>query len=788
MRMTAGLKAANDQGPGPATGDPAAPLVLAHCPAFALGPLEVEPGLRSVSAGSLRRTIEPRVMQVLVALSREPGRLLSRDDLIARCWDGRIVGDDAINRVISRLRSLFRELAPGRIEVETVPRVGYRLVLAPGFETPAPVPEPGPASVETPALRNPRAPLPRRMVLAILAIAVAGLAAVAAWAWWSDSGKPQVAMAVLPFRALDAESEHLAGGISDEVLAELARQPRLSVAGRTSSGVFAGGKSDARAIGRALAVDYLLEGSVASSGDALRINVALVNAGTGRQVWTRRFDEPRGNILAVQEKIARELSGQLGVHFAAAAGGDHRTTSAETYSLYLMAKDMLHSREPDKVETARQILERVVRMDAGFAPGWSAYAAAIGIAAQSGQSLGKPVDWEAQQKVALAAVDRAIKLAPDLADAHATRGMLLGFRGEALASLERAVSLDARDPQIRYWYASALEQDMRYADAAGHFATVARADPFWRNSFAAANALAELGRGDEALVLERRIVEGHPDPAARAAAQARIAARSGDWSGFVGHQLAAVRQTTGSNRPVREAQLQLMLNRLGSRAAVISRESPSEALDRRIQQGELPPLASLGEIGDWSMVRVDAVPWNLVRAGRQADLVALWDQGYARMSEHKSDAEAQYGLVNFGPEFAAALRAAGRAGEAQALLDTPVRIVARARAKGPLPSWFELNAARVEAAQGRRGDAIASLLRARDLGATRQWSDADLGIVRWPDQDPLLAGLADDPRVAAWLRQLAAERARELREVEAMLGGAGGKVAWLWGPVRAPSV
>lgn len=786
MRMTAGLKAANDQ--GPATGDSAAPLVLAHCPAFALGPLEVEPGLRSVSTGPLRRTIEPRVMQVLVALAREPGRLLSRDDLIARCWDGRIVGDDAINRVISRLRSLFRELAPGRIEVETVPRVGYRLVLAPGFETTAPEAAPAPAPVESPPARIPRAPLPRRMLLALLSIAVAGLAAIGAWTWWGDSGKPPVAMAVLPFRALDSASEHLAGGISDEVLAELARQPRLSVAGRTSSGVFAGGKSDARAIGRALAVDYLLEGSVASSGEQLRINVALVNAGTGRQVWTRRFDEPRGNILAVQEKIARELSGQLGVHFASAAGGDHRTTNAETYSLYLMARDMLHSREPEKVQTALQIFERVVRMDPGFAPGWSSYAASMGVAAQGALLIGKPVDWDSQRKVALAAVDRAIKLSPDLAEAYAVKGMLLGFQGEALPNLERAVKLDPAEPQIRYWYASALDQDMRFAQAAEHFVQVARADPFWRNSFTAANALNELGRNDEALALEQRVAGSHPDVAAREAARARIAARSGDWSGFVAHQLSAIRQTPGSNRPVREAQLQLALTRIGSRAVVVGRESPSEALDRRIQQGELPPLASLGEIGDWSMVRVDAVPWNLLRAGRQADLVALWDQGYAGMSEHKGDAEAQYGLVNFGPEFAVALRAAGRAGEAQALLDTAARIVARARAKGPLPSWFELNAARLEAAQGRRGDAIASLLRARDLGATRQWSDADLGIVRWPDLDPLLTALADDPRVAAWLRQIAADRARELREVEALLGGAGAKFAWLWGPVRAPRV
>jgi TolB-like protein/DNA-binding winged helix-turn-helix (wHTH) protein/tetratricopeptide (TPR) repeat protein len=764
MRI-AGLAAANDRDDAGVL----SPLVLAHCAPFTLGPLAVEPGLRSVAAGDLRRTIEPRVMQVLVALAREPGRLLSRDDLIALCWDGRVVGDDAINRVISRLRALFRELAAGAIEVETVPRVGYRLLIASGRGvSPAPLAEPA---------RTARPPLPRRALIAMAALALVAVAALAGWLWRSTAEKPSVAMAVLPFRALDAESEHLAGGISDEVLSELSRQPRLRVAGRTSSGVFAGGKSDARAIGRALDVDYLLEGSVAASGQQLRINVALVNAATGLQVWSRRFAEPRGNILAVQDKIARELSGQLGFHFAAAAGGDHRTTSAETYSLYLMARDMLHSREPEKVQTARQILERVVRMDPGYAPGWSAHAAAMGIAAQPSLSLGAPVDWKSQQKVALAAVDRAIGLAPDLAEAHATRGMLLGFRREALPSLERAVKLDPRDTQIRYWYASALDQDMRFAAAAANLLQVARADPFWRNSFAAANALSELGRGEEALALERRVAASHPDAAARAAAQARIAARAGDWSGFAGHQMEAIRQTNDSSRLIRETQLQLMLNRLGSKAVVVGREAPTEAIDRGIQQGDLPALATLGDVGEWSMMRVDAVPWVLLRTGRMADLLGLWDKGYRRMVDFESDAEAQYGLINFSPEFALALRQGGRTGEAQALLETSARIVARARREGPLPSWFELNAARIEAVRGNRAAALAALRRARDLGATRQWSDADLGVVRWPDQDPLLAPLASDPQVAAWFRQMAADRARELRETEALLGSA--KVAWL---------
>ncbi|MGH6787409.1 MAG: winged helix-turn-helix domain-containing protein, partial [Novosphingobium sp.] len=100
---------------------------LAHEPDFAIGPLSVRPSTREVARGDQREIIEPRVMQVLVALARAHGAVLSKDDLIEACWEGRMVGEDAVNRVLSRLRSLGAGLALGVFRVETVTRVGYRL-------------------------------------------------------------------------------------------------------------------------------------------------------------------------------------------------------------------------------------------------------------------------------------------------------------------------------------------------------------------------------------------------------------------------------------------------------------------------------------------------------------------------------------------------------------------------------------------------------------------------------------------------------------------------------------
>jgi len=106
--------------------DIAAPVRLAREPDFSLGELTVRPSLCEVEAHGRRRRLEPKVMQVLVALARADDRVVSRDGLIDACWGGRIVGEDAINRCIGRLRRLS-EAFEGAFSIETVIRVGYRL-------------------------------------------------------------------------------------------------------------------------------------------------------------------------------------------------------------------------------------------------------------------------------------------------------------------------------------------------------------------------------------------------------------------------------------------------------------------------------------------------------------------------------------------------------------------------------------------------------------------------------------------------------------------------------------
>ena len=146
-------------------------IVLAHQPPFRLGSSVVYPATRELAVGTQRRAIQPRVMQVLVALHRATGEVLSRDDLIRCCWDGVIVGDDAVHRTISHLRVLAAETRSG-FRIDTISRVGYRLV------------ELAPDGSATAQPENPFAAVPQHWTRRhLVGAAAAGVAAIGAIRW-----------------------------------------------------------------------------------------------------------------------------------------------------------------------------------------------------------------------------------------------------------------------------------------------------------------------------------------------------------------------------------------------------------------------------------------------------------------------------------------------------------------------------------------------------------------------------------------------------------------------------
>ena len=166
---------------------------LAHEAPFRLGVVQAHPATRQLSDGRRGETLEPRVMQVLVALARAGGAVVSRNDLTASCWDGRIVGDNAINRVISRLRAVGAAYGAA-FEIETITKVGYRLSV-------------GPPASAIPQLARPTRALPRR---ALVGVGLAAVGGPGGYAWLAGRRhRPPAAAVSLYNKGLEAQQQAL---------------------------------------------------------------------------------------------------------------------------------------------------------------------------------------------------------------------------------------------------------------------------------------------------------------------------------------------------------------------------------------------------------------------------------------------------------------------------------------------------------------------------------------------------------------------------------------------------
>ena len=174
-------------------------VVLAHESPFTLGNLRVAPATLQVVAEGRSRTVQPRIMRVLVALAAARGQIVTRDELVERCWGRRIVGDDAINRAMTRIREIANGLGDRSFRIETIPKVGYRLVS-------------GDAPRQAPPVFEQAAPIARRPLL-IGGLASAGVAAAGVGYWVSNrsSHEPSAAALALYRKGMESRDSGLPG-------------------------------------------------------------------------------------------------------------------------------------------------------------------------------------------------------------------------------------------------------------------------------------------------------------------------------------------------------------------------------------------------------------------------------------------------------------------------------------------------------------------------------------------------------------------------------------------------
>ena len=314
-------------------------------------------------------------------------------------------------------------------------------------------------------------------------------------------------IAVLPFTNMsaDPEGDFFADGIADEIITALSKVKALRVVSRTSSFTFKGKNDDIREIGRKLQVSTILEGSIRKAGKRLRLNAQLVSTNDSSQLWAERYDRELEDVFAIQDEIASSIVAALRVVLTEdekKAIEQVPTTNIDAYEYYLRGRQFFHQHRRRAHEFARQLYERAIELDPGYALAHCGVADCCSFLYQY---------FDASQenlKKADSASRRALDLAPHLAEAHASRGLAVSLTGqfaEAEKEFEEAMRLNPKSFEAAYFYARACAAQGKSEEAAKWYerATAVRPDDF-AALILLAGIYADLGNIEEKTRATRR--------------------------------------------------------------------------------------------------------------------------------------------------------------------------------------------------------------------------------------------------------------------------------------------
>jgi TolB-like protein/tetratricopeptide (TPR) repeat protein len=328
----------------------------------------------------------------------------------------------------------------------------------------------------------------------------------------------------------DKDQEYFSDGLAEELINDLSRIRGLRVAARTSSFHFRGETEDPHTVGEKLHVGAILEGSVRKEGKRVRITAQLISTANGFNLWSETYDREMNDIFAVQEDIGRSVAASLRVTLlggatpAPAAQGKN----PEAYNAYLEGEYFRARRSKENLDKAAGYYEQAIKLDPGYAPAWAGLAAV-----RSGQADYGYAPADEGYRNAREAVDRALALDPNLAQAHAETGWIKNHYDwdwtGADAAYQRALILEPGNAEVVRRASSSQFTLGRYDEAISLIRRAVELDPLSAPSY---DDLGEIyyyaGRGAEAVAAFKKTLELNPGfPAARTNL-GRIALAHGD--------------------------------------------------------------------------------------------------------------------------------------------------------------------------------------------------------------------------------------------------------------------
>jgi TolB-like protein/DNA-binding winged helix-turn-helix (wHTH) protein/Tfp pilus assembly protein PilF len=395
--------------------------------------------------------LQEQPCRILAILLEQRGEVVTREELRKRLWsdDTFVDFDHSLNTAIMRLREALNDSSDNPRFIETLPRHGYRFV-APVEEIAASehekkedagsgstpelsvaVPQSGPTNIfiagnleseSKPKRIRSRRALVLGSLFGLLAIVILGMGLrFFRTASEANLSRNQIkSMVVLPFENLsgDKDQQYFTDGMTDELIAHLAKIRSLRVISRTSSMEYKGTHKTLSEIARDLNVDAVVEGTILRSGDRVRITAELVQVATDRHLWAETYESQLGDVLALQSQVASAIVNEIRVNLTPEEQerlATTRSVSAESYEAYLKGRYYWNKRSQEGLTKAIEYFQLATEKDPHYALAFAGLADCYSII---GSAIVGTVPSQDVAPKAKAAALKALELDDTLAEAH----------------------------------------------------------------------------------------------------------------------------------------------------------------------------------------------------------------------------------------------------------------------------------------------------------------------------------------------------------------------------------
>ena len=440
-------------------------------PPIRFGIFEVDRASGELRKQGVRIKLQEQPFQALLALIERPREVLTRDELQKRLWPGDTVVDfdRGLNKAINRLREALGDDADNPRFIETLPQRGYRFLAQVDTAPAEPIPP------ETRHL------LGRRGVLAMAGSLLAVPLLYVGYRFSPLSSRRIKSLAVLPLENLSGNpsQEYFSDGMTDELIGEIARIGSLRVISRTSSMRYKGGaRKSLPEIARELNVDAILEGTVAQSGQKVRITAQLIRAQDDRHLWSEKYERDLTDILALQSEVAHAVARQIQIKLTPleqTSLARTRPVNPEAYELFLKGNFILYKGILG-LNKSLEFFRQAIQLDPASAEAHAGLAEALCYAAIFGFRPSAETFPEAREAALKALELDDLNAAAHNVLADIKKGYDWDLAG-AVPEYKRALELNPSHLLTRLWYAECLTRMGRYDEAIAESGRAVALDP-----------------------------------------------------------------------------------------------------------------------------------------------------------------------------------------------------------------------------------------------------------------------------------------------------------------------